>query len=54
MVLDAETVVEIEFVRRRHFAPQLRVALSRVHAGLVPDVREMGKFHRPAAFRFIL
>ncbi len=45
MMLDAEAEVEAELVAELQFAPELLVALVRGHAGLAPDVGEMGEFH---------
>ena len=46
VVLDAEAVVEAEIVAELKFAPELLVALMRGHAGLAPDMGEVGEFHR--------
>src|SRR5215469_17429556 len=51
MVLYAESVVESEFVAHLKFAPQLLIALVRVHARLAPDVREMGELHFGSSLR---
>jgi hypothetical protein len=45
MMLDAERMVEAELIAQRQLAPELLVASVRRHAGLGPDVGEMGKFH---------
>ena len=48
MVLDAEAVVEAELVAELELAPELLVALMRGHAGLAPDMGEVGEFHSGA------
>jgi hypothetical protein len=45
MVLDTEAEVEAEVVAERKLTPELLVALMRRHAGLAPDMGEMGEFH---------
>ena len=45
MMLDAERMVEAELVAQCKLAPELLVTRVRRHAGLRPDVGEMGKFH---------
>ena len=44
-MLDAERMVEAKFVAERKLAPQLLVTLVRRHAGLGPDMGEVGEFH---------
>ncbi len=45
MMLDAEAVFEAKLVGQPKLAPELLVALGRRHAGLAPDMCEMGEFH---------
>src|SRR5215831_15563966 len=45
MVFDAETIIEAKLVAHLKFAPQLLIALVRVHPWLTPDMRKMGEFH---------
>ena len=49
-MLDAEAVIEAELVAQHELAPQLLVALRRRHAGLAPNMGEMGKLHRASSF----
>jgi len=44
-MLDAERMIEAERVAQRELAPELLIARVRRHAGLGPDVGEMGEFH---------
>jgi hypothetical protein len=44
-MLDAERLIEAEFVAQLQFAPELLVAFVRGHSGLGPDVGEVSKFH---------
>src|SRR5438105_159802 len=46
MMLDAEAVVEVERIAQLQLPPKLFVPLVRCHPRLVPDMAEMGKFHR--------
>src|SRR5215467_14641314 len=41
MMFDAETVIEAKLVAHLKFAPQLLIALVRVHPRLSPDMRKM-------------
>src|SRR5215467_12378933 len=41
MMLDAETVIEAKLVAQPKLAPQLLIALVRIHSWLSPDMREM-------------
>ena len=45
MMLNAETIIEIQFVTKDQLAPQLLVTLMRRHVGLCPDMAEMRKLH---------
>src|ERR1700685_3810971 len=45
MMLDAERIIEAEFVASLQFAPQLFVTPMRRHSGLGPDMGEMREFH---------
>src|ERR1700720_2612645 len=45
MMLDREAIIEAQFVAKLELAPKLLVALRRAHAGLAPDVGEVGKLH---------
>jgi hypothetical protein len=45
MMLDAERLVEAEFVAQCELAPKLLIARVRRHPGLGPDVGEVGEFH---------
>jgi hypothetical protein len=53
VVLDAERMVEAERVAQSELAPELLVAFVRRHAGLGPDMGEMGKFHGTASWMFV-
>jgi len=45
VVLDAEAVVEAQFIAGRQLAPELFVAGRRTHPRFIPDVGEMGELH---------
>lgn len=45
MMFDAKAVIETGFVGDFQFAPKLLETFGRCHAGLAPDMGEMGKFH---------
>jgi hypothetical protein len=49
MMLDAETVVEAEFIAELELAPQFLVAPSRCHSRLGPDVGKMSELHEGMA-----
>ena len=51
-MLDAEGVIEPHLVAQSELAPQLLVACMRRHAGLGPDMGEVGEFHACRSFLF--
>jgi len=48
-MFDAKAEVETRFVSERQLTPELCVTSRGSHSRFVPDVREVGKFHRCAS-----